>query len=316
MALKDRPGESSSNFIGAFSKTIFTGIKSYQLEIRVENLNYYFSKGTPFERHALRNISFTVPSGKVIGILGPIGSGKTTLARNLNGLVIPTSGRVFLNDVDISRLGPGVRKKVALVFQQPEKQLFEETVFADIAFPLVNTADFEEEEVNLRVTQACATVGLDIEVIGDRNPFDLSSGEKRRVAIAGALVNNPDVLILDEPAADLDPPSLMVLNETINNFRNSGDRTVVVISHDMDCFLPLLDLLAVMKSGEMVAFGTVSDVCSKLKDHGELRWILPRIGLLAEELRARNIAIPRDNFDLQLFRKAIMDLLSQERPLP
>jgi energy-coupling factor transport system ATP-binding protein len=285
------------------------------LEIRVENLNYHFSYGTPFERHALKNISFTVPSGKVLGILGPIGSGKTTLARNLNGLASPTSGSVFINNVDIGSMGDGLRKKVALVFQQPEKQLFEESVFADIAFPLVNSADFEEEEVDYQVRQACATVGLDIDAIGDRNPFDLSSGEKRRVAIAGALVNNPDILILDEPAANLDPPSLLALNRIVDSFRKNGARTVIIVSHDMDCFLTLLDLLAVMKAGEMVAFGSVSEVCARLRDHHDLRAILPSIGMLVEELKARNIPIPNDNFDLQLIKKAIMDILSAERSL-
>ncbi len=285
------------------------------MEIRVENLNYHFSYGTPFERHALKNISFTVPSGKVLGILGPIGSGKTTLARNLNGLASPTSGSVFINNVDIGSMGNGLRKQVALVFQQPEKQLFEESVFADIAFPLVSSADFEEEEVDYHVRQACATVGLDIDAIGDRNPFDLSSGEKRRVAIAGALVNNPDILILDEPAANLDPPSLSALNRIIDSFRKSGARTVIIVSHDMDCFLTLLDLLAVMKAGEMVAFGSVSEVCARLRDQHDLREILPSIGMLAEELKARNIPIPNDNFDLQLIKKAIMDILGAERSL-
>ena len=285
------------------------------LEIRVENLNYHYNNGTPFARHALRNISFTVPSGKVLGILGPIGSGKTTLVRNLNGLASPTSGRIFIDNVNIAQIGNGLRKKVALVFQQPEKQLFEETVFADISFPLVSGVDFEEEEVNLRVRQACAIVGLDIDVIGDQNPFDLSSGEKRRVAIAGALINRPDILILDEPAANLDPPSLKALNRMVDEFRKSGARTVIIVSHDMDCLLPLLDLLAVMKAGEMVAFGSVSEVCAQLKDNHELRPILPTIGLLAEELRARNIPIPSNNFDLQLIKKAIMDMLSAERSL-
>jgi len=285
------------------------------LEIRVENLNYFYNHKTPFERHALRDISFFVPPGKVLGVLGPIGSGKTTLARTLNGLVQPTLGKVSIGGIDVKRFGPDVRKKVALVFQQPEKQLFEETVFSDIAFPLTSSYEFAEEDIELRVRTACATVGLDIDQIGSRSPFDLSSGEKRRVAIAGALVNDPSILVLDEPASDLDPPSLLILNHIIRSFTETGKRTVVIVSHDMDCFLPVLDLLLVMNRGKIVSSGPVRNVCSELRENPELRNILPSLGLLVEELRARNIPMPEDNFDLQLIKERIMDVLQAGRSL-
>ncbi len=285
------------------------------MEIRVENLNYFYDHKTPFERHALRDISFFVPSGKVLGVLGPIGSGKTTLARTLNGLVQPTSGKVSIGGIDVKKFGPDVRKRVALVFQQPEKQLFEETVFSDIAFPLTSSYEFAEEDIELHVRTACASVGLDIDQIGSRSPFDLSSGEKRRVAIAGALVNDPSVLVLDEPASDLDPPSLLILNDIIRSFTETGKRTVVIVSHDMDCFLPVLDLLLVMNRGKIVSSGPVRNVCSELRENPELRNILPSLGLLVEELRARNIPMPEDNFDLQLIKERIMDVLQAGRSL-
>ncbi|MGA8831008.1 MAG: ATP-binding cassette domain-containing protein, partial [Desulfomonilaceae bacterium] len=135
------------------------------MEILVEKLNYFYNRKTPFERQAFQDISFCVPSGKVLGVLGPIGSGKTTLARTLNGLIQPASGEISIDGVDIRKFGPDLRKMVALVFQQPEKQLFEETVFADIAFPLTSSYEFSEKDIDLRVRKACATVGLDIDLV-------------------------------------------------------------------------------------------------------------------------------------------------------
>lgn len=277
--------------------------------ILVEKLNYFYNRKTPFEHQAFEDISFCVPSGKVLGVLGPIGSGKTTLARALNGLIQPTSGKISIDGVDIKKFGPDLRKKVALVFQQPEKQLFEETVFGDIAFPLTSRYEFPEKDIDLRVRKACATVDLDIDLIRNRSPFDLSSGEKRRVAIAGALVNDPSVLVLDEPASDLDPPSLSMLNDIIRSFTRTGKHTVVIVSHDMDCFLPVLDLLLVMNHGKMISFGSVREVCYELRENPELRITLPSLGLLVAELRARNIPMPEEGFDLQMIKNRLTHLL-------
>ncbi|MGC8660226.1 MAG: ATP-binding cassette domain-containing protein [Desulfomonilaceae bacterium] len=261
----------------------------------------------------MRDVNFCVPSGKVLGILGPVGSGKTTLVRTLNGLIRPDSGDIFLDGVSIQKFGPSLRKKVALVFQHPEKQLFEETVFKDIAFPLINGDGHPEADVLVDVMRACELVGLDINQIRDRSPFDLSSGEKRRVAIAGALVNDPSILILDEPASDVDPPSLSMLNDLIKAFKGSGDRTVIIVSHDMDCFLPVLDLLMVINQGEVACFGSVSEVCSRLRSDPELRNFLPSLGLLVEELRARNVPIPENRYDVEFIRDHVLDSLNTGR---
>ncbi|MFA6220817.1 MAG: ATP-binding cassette domain-containing protein [Desulfomonilaceae bacterium] len=285
------------------------------MEIRVENLNCSFNRGTPLERQALKNISFVVPSGKIVGILGLVGSGKTTLVRTLNGLLKPDSGRIVLGGADISKYGSDLRKKVALVFQHPEKQLFEETVFRDIAFPLINNDDFSEEDVEVLVSKACSRVRLEIDEIRDRSPFELSSGEKRRVALAGALVNDPEILILDEPASDLDPPSLVTLKDFIRSFNNGGSRTVMIVSHEMDCFLSELDLLLVIHEGQEVCFGSIRKVCSELRNHSELRRILPTVGLLVEELRSRNISMPKDTFDLQSIRDSIVQAFRSGRLL-
>lgn len=283
------------------------------LEVRVENLNYFYNRKTCFERHALQDINFRVPPGKVLGVLGPIGSGKTTLVRTLNGLIQPDSGDIFLDGVNIKNFGSSLRKKVALVFQHPERQLFEENVFKDIAFPLMNSDGPPKEEVFINVTKACEAVGLDIAQIGDRSPFDLSSGEKRRVAIAGALVNDPSILILDEPASDIDPPSLLTLNEIIRSFTNSGERVVIIVSHDMDCFLPVLDLLLVINRGKVVSFGSVSEVCSELRSNSELRNFLPSLGLLVEELRARNAPMAKNCYDVEFIRDHILHSLKTGR---
>lgn len=191
--------------------------------------------------------------------------------------------------------------------------MFEETVFRDIAFPLINNYDFSEEDVEVLVRKACSRVGLEIDELKDRSPFELSSGEKRRVALAGALVNDPDILILDEPASDLDPPSLVTLKDFIKSFNNRGSRTVLIVSHEMDCFLSELDLLLVIHEGQKVCFGSVQKVCSELRNNSELRRILPAIGLLVEELRSRNILIPEDSFDLQSIRDSIVQAIRSGR---
>ncbi|MGC8605013.1 MAG: ATP-binding cassette domain-containing protein, partial [Desulfomonilaceae bacterium] len=166
-----------------------------------------------------------------------------------------------------------------------------------------------DEAVKSRVKMACALVGLDIEQIGTRSPFALSSGEKRRVAIAGALINDPSALILDEPASDLDPPSLLMLNDIIRSFVQTGKRTVVIVSHDMDCFLPVLDLLLVINRGKMISFGSVRKVCSEQRGNSQIRDFLPSLGLLVEELRVRDVPMPEGRSDLKSIREGVMCLL-------
>ena len=191
------------------------------LEIRVENLSYVYNPGTPLQINALEEVNFLLPAGKVLGILGGTGSGKTTLIKNLNGLLLPTKGRVLVDDVESSQYGAGLRRKVGIVFQRPERQLFESTVARDISFALRRFSELPEAEIQDRVRAAADLVGLDIEVVAERSPIELSGGEKRKAAIAGVLVNDPEILILDEPAVGLDLPSTTELVELVRQLNES-----------------------------------------------------------------------------------------------
>jgi energy-coupling factor transport system ATP-binding protein len=266
------------------------------LEIRVENLEYVYNPGTPLELKALSGIDFTVGAGKFVGILGGTGSGKTTLIRNLNGLLIPTNGRVLLDGTDARSFGPSLRKKVGVVFQRPERQLFEDTVFKDISFVLRRFSGLSAEAIQKRVRDAAAVLDLDIDELGDRSPLTLSEGQKRKVAIAGILVNEPEALVLDEPAVGLDPPSIADLVAALSEMKEAGDKTVVIVSHDMDPFLHLLDFLMVMDKGNNLAFGTPDDVCRYLGKDPVSRSLLPDLALLVHDLRNAGCDLPPNEY--------------------
>jgi energy-coupling factor transport system ATP-binding protein len=266
------------------------------LEIRVERLEYVYNPGTPLELKALAGIDFVVGTGKFAGILGGTGSGKTTLIRNLNGLLAPTSGRVLLDGTDARSFGPSLRKRVGVVFQRPERQLFEETVFKDISFVLRKFSGLSNETIRDRVRQAATTLGLNIDQLGDRSPSALSEGQKRKVAIAGILVNEPEVLILDEPAVGLDPPSIADLASVLAQMKESREKTVVIVSHDMDPFLHLLDFLMVIDKGINLAFGTPDEVCRSLSEKNAVRQLLPDLALLVHDLREAGYDLPPNEF--------------------
>lgn len=230
-------------------------------------------------------MSFFLPSGSCLGVLGRAGSGKTTLVKTLNGLLRPTSGRISIGGVDSGDYGPELARRVGVAFQMAERQLFEETVFRDIAFALTTVADLGDEEIHERVAASCRALGLDLDLLGDRSPLALSDGEKRKVAIAGVLVNDPAVLVLDEPAAGLDPLSLDDLMRVLENIKRTESRGLVVVSHDMDPFLSLLDYMLVLDKGRAVAFGTPGEACAALGQDPDMREMLPRLALLVHDLR-------------------------------
>lgn len=274
------------------------------MEIRAENLGYTYNLGTALEMRAIEHVDFVLPRGSVLGILGGTGSGKTTLVKNLNGLLTPTEGRVVLDGRDIAAFGPGLRRKVGLVLQRPERQLFEETVLKDISFVLRRFSSLAETEILERVEAACRLLGLNLEEIGERSPFTLSEGEKRKAAIAGVLVNEPEVLILDEPAVGLDPPSLKDLLSLMETISASRDRTTIIVSHDMEPFLTLLDFMMVLDQGSVAAFGPPAAVCASLETEPSLRDYLPPLALLIQDLR-------RAGFELQADRYRVEDLADQ-----
>jgi energy-coupling factor transport system ATP-binding protein len=266
------------------------------LEIQVENLEYVYNPGTPLELKALSGIDFTLPAGKFLGILGGTGSGKTTLIRTLNGLLTPTSGRILLDGKDARKYGPGLRKKVGVVFQRPERQLFEETVYKDISFVLRRRTDLSQETVYERVRRTSEVLGLDLDKLGERSPINLSEAEKRKVAIAGILVNEPEALVLDEPAVGLDPPSIGNLLAVLERMKESRDKIVIVVSHDMEPFLHLLDFLMLLDKGKALAFGAPDDVCRSVGDYPTLRPLLPDLALLVYDLRCAGYDIPPNEF--------------------
>jgi energy-coupling factor transport system ATP-binding protein len=266
------------------------------LEIRVENLDHIYNPGTPLELKALDQVTFTLPHSKVLGILGGTGSGKTTLVKNLNGLLIPSAGRVLLDGKDSQSYGALLRRKVGVVFQRPERQLFEQTVYRDISFALTRLPGMEAAEVRDRVEEACKFVGLDLGAVANRSPFALSDGQKRKVAIAGILVNRPETLVLDEPTVGLDPPSLRELVLFLQDLKTSGNRTIVIVSHNMEPFLPLLDRLLVLDRGRVRGFGSPAEICEKLADDAVIRQLLPELALVVHDLRKAGCPIPPDEY--------------------
>ena len=229
--------------------------------LEVSNLNYIYSVGTPFEHTALDNISFSVEPGEFIGIIGHTGSGKSTLMQQLNGLLKPTSGQVLLDGVDIwsdKKLTRQARFRVGLVFQYPEYQLFEETVYRDIAFGPKNMG-LDEKEIDRRVREAAGFVGLTAEQL-EVSPFDLSGGQKRRVAIAGVIAMEPEVLILDEPTAGLDPVGRAEILGNIEAYRRARNATIMMVSHSMEDVARLTDRLLVMNGSRLAMDAAPAEV--------------------------------------------------------
>ena len=246
--------------------------------LEVKNLNYIYSVGTPFEHKALDNINFSVEPGEFIGIIGHTGSGKSTLMQQLNGLLKPTSGQVLLDGVDIwsdKKLTRQARFRVGLVFQYPEYQLFEETVYRDIAFGPKNMG-LSEQEIDRRVREAAGFVGLTPEQL-DVSPFDLSGGQKRRVAIAGVIAMEPEVLILDEPTAGLDPVGRSEILGNIETYRRARNATIMMVSHSMEDVARLTDRLLVMNGSKLAMDGTPAEVFTHAEELVSMGLNIPQV---------------------------------------
>lgn len=254
--------------------------------LEVRNLDYIYSAGTPFEHKALDNVSFALTPGEFVGIIGHTGSGKSTLMQQMNGLLKPTSGQVLLDGVDIwsdKKLTRQARFRVGLVFQYPEYQLFEETVYRDIAFGPKNMG-LDEKEVDRRVREAAGFVGLtqaQLEV----SPFDLSGGQKRRVAIAGVIAMEPEVLILDEPTAGLDPVGRAEILGNIEAYRQAKNATIMMVSHSMEDVARLTDRLLVMNGSQLAMDGTPSEVFSRAQELLAMGLNIPQVTQVFLELK-------------------------------
>ncbi len=283
--------------------------------IRTEGLTYVYHRGTPLATPALTDVSLRIGSGEVVGIIGPTGSGKSTLVQHFNGLLRPTAGRVYLDDVDIHAREVDrrrVRQQIGLLFQYPEHQLFEETVSGDVAFGPRNLG-VGGEDLQARVQSALILVGLDPGRFGGRSPFTLSNGEMRRVAIAGLLAMEPRMLILDEPTAGLDPASREEMLAYVGRLHRERGTTIVLITHSMDAIARLCERLIVLDRGRIVADGPVREVFSDPARLAALHLGLPQVTRCVHRLRAGGLAVRPDVLTVEEAASAILEALAGSR---
>ena len=275
--------------------------------LKLENISYVYSKGTPFERVALKNINVSFKKGKITGLIGHTGSGKSTLVNLLNGLYRPTEGRVLLDGKDIwekPKEIASVRYRVGLVMQYPEYQLFDETVRADIGFGPRNKG-LDAEEVKKKVDEAAKFVGISDEIL-EKSPFDLSGGQKRRVAIAGIIAMDPEVLVLDEPAAGLDPRGRREILGGLRRYAEEKGGSVILVSHSMEDMAMYCDEVIVMNNAEVFRTGTVSEIFSEAELLASVGLDVPAISGIAAELISRGIPLRGELYTIAGVRDAIL----------
>ena len=278
-------------------------------EIKLENLSYYHGKDTPYEIKALDQINLSIPKGMVTGLIGHTGSGKSTLVQMLNGILRPHEGRVLLNGEDIwekKKNISSVRFRVGLVMQYPEYQLFEETVYKDIAFGPKNMG-LGEDEIRIRVSEAASFAGLSAEML-EKSPFDLSGGEKRRVAIAGIIAMRPDVLVLDEPAAGLDPRGRASIFGNLMDYHEKCGNTVVIVSHSMEDMARYCDNLIVMNSGRIVMQGDRDYIFSRSKELTKIGLDIPQVTKLMLILKEHGIDVDGGIYTVEQALERILKL--------
>lgn len=268
--------------------------------IKTEHLNYIYQPGMPYEHKALNDVCIEIPDGDFTAIIGHTGSGKSTLIQHLNGLIKPTSGKIFIDGLDITQPKldlRDVRRRVGLVFQYPENQLFEETVYKDIAFGPKNLG-LSEEEIKNRVIEAAHLAGIDDELL-DKSPFDLSGGQKRRAAIAGVLSMHPKILILDEPTAGLDPKGRDSLLAVLTELHKKLSMTVILVSHSMEDVARVAKHVIVMNDGAVYMNGTVSEVFKRGDELVNIGLNVPEITRLIARLNEMGASLPKDIYTVK-----------------
>ena len=279
--------------------------------IRTENLTYTYSQGTPFEKTAVKDVNIEIEEGELVGIIGHTGSGKSTLIQHLNGLIKPTSGKIFIDGVDIHDKDiklRDVRFKVGLVFQYPEYQIFEETVYKDIAFGPTNMG-LDEGEIDKRVRETGKLVGIDDSLL-NKSPFELSGGQKRRVAIAGVMAMRPKVLILDEPTAGLDPRGREMILGQIKHYHEETGSTVLLVSHSMEDVARFAQKILVMNKGEVFCYDTPPAVFARADEIAAIGLSVPQITKVFSMLRSRGIDIRGDVYTIEFAMKTINEYLA------
>lgn len=281
------------------------------MSIEIKNLSYVYMQNTPFEKKALNNVNITFNDGEFIALIGHTGSGKSTLIQHINGLLKPTEGQVIIDNVDIFSKEvklTEVRKEVGLVFQYPEYQLFEETIEKDIAFGPKNLG-LNDEDVLQRVKKSMQIVGLDYDTYKDVSPFELSGGQKRRVAIAGVVAMEPKVLILDEPTAGLDPHGRDEILGRIKDLHNEYNMTIILVSHSMEDVAKIADKIFVMSNGECCLNGTPREVFKEVEILEQVGLGVPQVTYLIRELNKKGFSLPEDIYTIDQAKEVLSKLL-------
>lgn len=284
------------------------------MQIIFDHINYVYSSGTAYERHALKDINFQIQKGEFIGLIGHTGSGKSTLVQHMNGLVKATSGHIYFNGEDI--YAPDyklrdLRSKVGLVFQYPEHQLFETTVFKDVIFG-PNNLGIDKLEAELRAYEALKMVGINDDLL-DASPFELSGGQKRRVAIAGVLAMKPEVLILDEPTAGLDPRGRDEILEQIKKLHEESGITIILVTHSMEDIAIYADRIFVMNHGELVINQPTKEVFSRYKELEQMQLAAPQVTYVMNALKENGFPVPTDVTTVMEARNEILKVLQKNK---
>ena len=283
------------------------------MPIVIEHLNYVYMSGGPYETHALDDVSLTIEDGEFVGLIGHTGSGKSTLVQHLNGLLLPTSGTITVDGLNIADKATdrrAIRRKVGLVFQYPENQLFEETVEKDIAFGPRNLG-LDEAEIARRVKDAMRKVALDYDALHERSVFELSGGQMRRVAIAGVLAMEPRTLVLDEPCAGLDPRGREEILGLIRDLHRDTGATIVMVSHSMDDVASLAERVIVMNHGRVAMDGAPREVFSRGAELRAIGLDVPQAVMLADKLRERGFDVPQGVYRVEEIKAVIEGIVGK-----
>lgn len=283
------------------------------MSIKIENLTHIYMPNSPMEKKALDNVNININDGEFVAIIGHTGSGKSTLIQHMNGLLQATSGNIIIDDIDISTRGINmidIRKKVGVVFQYPEYQLFEETIEKDISFGPRNLG-LAQEEINERVKRAMEMVGLNFDLFRNKSPFEISGGQKRRVAIAGVIAMEPKILILDEPTAGLDPKGRDYILNQINKLHSSYGMTVVLVSHSMEDVARLAKRVIVMNKGKVALDDQPENVFKEVEFLEEIGLGVPQVTYLMRELSKMGFDISCNSYTVEQAKEELLKILGK-----
>ena len=285
------------------------------MSIKIENLVHVYMPKSPFEKVALDNVNIEINDGEFVALIGHTGSGKSTLIQHMNGLLKPTSGRIIVDGEDITKEGfklTDIRKKVGLVFQYPEYQLFEETIEKDIEYGPRNLG-LDQEEITRRVKNAMKMVGLDYDIYRNKSPFDLSGGQKRRVAIAGVIAMEPKVLILDEPTAGLDPKGRDDILEQIKKLHTEYKMTIILVSHSMEDVGKLAQRIIVMNNGNVALKGTPAQVFKEIDTLENIGLAVPQVTYLMRALKEKGFDVSDEVYTINQGKEELLRILKKDK---